>query len=213
VEISTTQLDLALRAQLFEESETRMTRLRELLEENPEADVTKFELITGPIGENHDFKPEIIETCELGLVRLVIEKFRFLERKVVSMPEDVAMRGTEFADQLLEILDFNGGHLFQIRDHKNRAFAMSMLLNFFSYVADPIRGDAILQDAIDGKGNLDMIIEPRKNDLRQFAALVIGEARTEEHLDWEKMAKKGSDLFSLPSTPQGAAINFRNYGE
>jgi hypothetical protein len=204
VEISTTQLDLAIRAELFEESQKRMTRLQELVEENPEADVINFELITGHIGENHDFKAEIIETGELGLVRLLMERFRFLQRKVVAVPEDLAMRGAELTDQLLEIIDYHGGHLFQIRNHENRVAAASMLLNFFSYAADPIKGDSILQDVIDGKRSLD-IIEPKKDGLRQFAALVIGEAKTKGGIDWEKMAVNGKDLFALSCVPQGDA--------
>jgi len=204
VEITTTQLDLAIRAELFEESQKRMTRLRELLEENPEADVNHFELITGPIGENHDFNAEIIETGELGLVRLLLERFRFLQRKVVAVPEELSMRGAELTDQLLEIIDYHGGHLFQIRNHENRVAAASMLLNFFSYAADPVKGDSILQDVIDGKMCLD-IIEPKKDGLRQFAALVIGGAKTEGCIDWEKMAVNGKDLFALSCAPHGDA--------
>jgi hypothetical protein len=181
-----------------------MTRLRELLEENPEADVNHFELITGPIGENHDFNAEIIETGELGLVRLLLERFRFLQRKVVAVPDELAMRGAELTDQLLEIIDYHGGHLFQIRNHENRVAAASMLLNFFSYAADPVKGDSILQDVIDGKKCLD-IIEPKKDGLRQFAALVIGGAKTEGCIDWEKMAVNGKDLFALSCVPHGDA--------
>jgi len=154
-------------------------------------------LVTGPIGKDHDFKPEIIETSKLGLVRSIIERFRFIERKTVAIPEDVAMRAAEYTDLLLEILEYRGGHVFQIRNLENRAVASSILLNFFSYAADPIRGDSILQGVIDGERSLDMI-DARKEKLRQFATIVIGEAKTGRAIDWEKMARNGTDLFSIP---------------
>ncbi|MBL0225243.1 MAG: tyrosine-type recombinase/integrase [Geobacteraceae bacterium] len=199
-EITTLQLDFGIRAELFEESEKRMSVLRRILEENPDAAADHFELVTGQIGDQHDFKAEIVETCELGLVRSIIERFRFIERKVVAVPGDVAMRGAEITDQLLEAIDFHGGRLFQIRDHEDRAAAASMLMNFFSYAADPVKGDSILQGVIDGKSSLDML-KTKKEKLQQLATLVIGTAKTEGAIDWENMAREGSAFFGPLETP------------
>ena len=102
-EISIIQVDLALRAELFIESDNRLTQLREFLKENPDANLNKFELITGPIGENFDLKPEIMETSETGLIRTTMELFRLIERKAVAIPAEIAMRGAEITDLLLGV--------------------------------------------------------------------------------------------------------------
>lgn len=199
-EIATLQLDFGIRADVFLESEKRLTKLREILNNNSAADINRYELITGPIGDNFDFKPEIMETCELGLVRSLAERFRFLERKMIAMSEDVAMRAAEFTDQFLEIIEFHGGHMFQIRDVENRTAASSMLLNFFSYAADPVAGDSILQDIIDGNADLGMI-DAKKEQLQRLATLVVGTVKVGGEIDWETMARNGDDLLKLSDKP------------
>jgi len=198
-EVSIIQVDLALRAELFIESDKRLTQLREFLKENPDANLNKFELITGPIGENFDLKPEIMETSETGLIRTTMELFRLIERKAVAVPAEIAMRGAEITDQLLEKIGFQGGRMFQIRDPENRTMASSMFLNFCSYAADPdpVKGDAILQKAIDEEGDLNMI-EAKQDELRQLAELVFSKAKTGETINWG-MGSNGNDLLDQQS--------------
>jgi hypothetical protein len=193
-EISIIQVDLALRAELFIESDNRLTQLREFLKENPDANLNKFELITGPIGENFDLKPEIMETSETGLIRTTMELFRLIERKAVAIPAEIAMRGAEITDQLLEKIGFQGGRMFQIRDPENRTMASSMFLNFCSYAADPdpVKGDAILQKALDEEGGINMI-EAKQGELRQLADLVFSKAKTGETINWG-MGSNGNNL-------------------
>ena len=112
-----------------------------LLEQQREGDKTP--VITGPIGPNFDYKPEIIETTDFGLFRRIVEKARFLERRVIC-PEDISDELVRYMDILLDS-EGSEHRLFRVRDRETRTKLASIAANFYADMAGDFEIQRVLK--------------------------------------------------------------------